>query len=175
MRRVLDWAANDVPLLVWLGVVTLLLLVLTGGCARPAPPPVFASAPPALQAPPSPVVVVGPDDCLEARAMQPAQRAPYVDARGVAECRAQVVPEPQVREMLADGVAATYWRELAEMERAYREADRASCEAEALRRLEYGLAMRREAQGARWAGVGLGVGGLVAGLALGLGAATVAP
>jgi len=120
----------------------LLCVLLLAGCGHA--PPVFSMAipempPPALVDLPPPE----PDACPAAEAMIPGEPAPYV-ADGLAVCRAQVVPEAQVLDLIQQQHLAEYYEAQASICRDYRTADRAIAEDVAARRWEERQALRRQ-------------------------------
>jgi len=104
--------------------IALLLLA----CVRPVAPVLFPE-PLADLHQPSPVLFEAADDeCVQAVAFTPTRPVPYLDADGVPTCRAQLVPESQVVELMADQDAAAYWQRVAEIGHSYRAMDRAWAE-----------------------------------------------
>lgn len=167
--------ASDMPVRAWTILVVLLLLVLSAGCRPPVAPPVYAlpvAAPPAL---PSPPEVAPTGDACDGGAVVPGEPMPGADAHGIATCRGQLVRDDDVIGWLAAEDDARACRELAAVAYEARLSDRALCEAEAARRWEGWQQAHRDAVALRWAGYGLGLSGLVVGLAVGLTAGMVAP
>lgn len=183
IARALRWAANDVPVWAWLLLVTLALLALTG-CQHPVPPPVFALPVEPLAPPDPPPVAAATGDACPDAALVPGEALPVEIAAAVriggsvaavASCRGQIMADATWDEYAALEDAAAYWQGIAEVQHDARVTDRAIAEAEAARRWEGWQEAHRDARALRWAGLGLGVSGLVVGVFVGVVAAGVAP
>lgn len=176
MRRAAHYAANEIPVWAWLIVVVLLFLVCSGGCVPKPPPPVFALAVEPLPTMPPPVPAGPTADACAPGVLLPGQPAPgVVVERGVpvATCRAQVVPDDEVLACFGAEDDAEAWQALARIQHDARAADRALCEDIAAERYRAAEDWRTEARTLRWAGYGLGLAGVVVGLAVGFVGGTV--
>jgi hypothetical protein len=115
----------------WAKVILLALLVgllaaLTG--CIPKAPPVFSAAVPEMTAPEYEVPPATADACPQAEPYIPGDVPPHV-TDGVVSCRAQVVPEHQVIDLLHSKALAEYYEDVAGICRHYRDLDRQHCEA----------------------------------------------
>jgi hypothetical protein len=108
-----------------------------------------------------------PDACAQTIPLIPGEVVgPELVVDGLAACRAQVVPEHRMLELLYDERIAVYWRERAERCGFYRELDRERAEQVCGQRWEYGMDVRAELRVARAALVGVGVASFLAGVGL---------
>lgn len=163
--------------------VLALMLAVLAGCPAKAPPSAFGTALPPLPAevlaePAPPTLAV--DACAVA-ALVPGSPLPaeIVDGalRGppVAACRGIVVDE---NELLAAGQCEADRERLQAYlvaEHAARAGDRSVCESVYASEWTYGQDLRRDNQVLRWSGYGLGVAGLLVGVAIGFATGAVTP
>jgi hypothetical protein len=163
----------------WVATVVVLFLLaamLLAACGPKVAPPVFAEAPPPIAEPVHEPWVAPTDTfpaCLPTSFLP--GRPPPLTADGKATCRGIVLPESDFVELHLCAADLPYWKAVAEGERVERLLDQARCEDVASARFVYGEEMRREARAKTWAGYGLGIGGLVVGVAIGLAASAVSP
>lgn len=89
----------------------LLLLALAARAAEPGEEPaLFPSPVPTAELPTLPEAPLPTADaCPAAAPLLPGQPAPYVDSRGRATCRAQVVPEAILHDLQRDAVRYPFW------------------------------------------------------------------
>jgi len=108
--------------------VPLLLVLLVVGCA-PKSVAVYTSAIPDTTPPVLTLLEVAEGDCPAESALVPGSPAPYVDAVGVAECGAVVLPVARASELYRDArVLLPYWREMTAAQVEGRQADRDHCQ-----------------------------------------------
>ena len=144
-------------------------------CAARTPPQVFAG--PLVAPPPLPPPVerpVAPDACPETRALLPGKPAPYTED-GIAICRAQVVPELQVYDLIEQADAGVYWSERSQSCEAYRIADRQHAQAASDTCWSEAEYLRGELRWSRAVAPAAFVGGVVVGIGVGIAAAAVSP
>jgi hypothetical protein len=154
-----------VPLLVVLGAV---------GCAARHPSTLYPTPPPPID-PPALSELPTVEGCPVTEAMNAGDPAPYVDAVGVAECTALLVPPSTYQLLLRDASELLpYYRERLAVERDGRVADRdrADWYVDQLASQEQDLL--REVRVLRFGVVGVAVVSVVAGIALGLAASDLA-
>lgn len=106
----------------------LLLLSLTA-CAARVPPHLWPEPIPPLPVAEPLVWELAGDDCPAPIAYLPGQPAPHVEG-GLVTCRAVLVPEARVAELLRLEADAEMWRATSELLRIERERDRRRCQAE---------------------------------------------
>ncbi len=151
-----------------------MLLFFLRACAKQEPPELFA----ALEPLPEPPIHVQPvdygDACPTSVPLLPGHAMPYM-VDGLAVCRAQVVPDARVLELLQGASDAEHWEKLAAISHQYRRADRAyaqasinSCRVE----LDYVSSELMISRASVPAGVVLGI---IFGAGVGIAAAEVAP
>ena len=153
-------AVARVPAWAWFLLAALLFVVCLSACGAKTPPELFVSP-----VPPLPVVehVTGEhhaDDC-DVTPLEP-------DAPPMA-CAGLVVPEGLVVEWYALPSEVEAWKAAAEHQRASCERDRGYAEAAYGQEWQAGRECRADARAMRWAGMGMGVGGVVLGLIVGYG------
>lgn len=152
-----------------------MIALLLFACATRTPAAVFPVPPPAPPAAPAPVEhPVEPDACDQAAPLIPGRPAPFT-VDGVAVCRAQVVPDAQVFDLLEQADAAIYWRDRTLACEAYRAADREHAQAVADSCWGQSEHLQGELRVARAVGPAVFVAGVAVGLGFGIAASAVAP
>jgi len=144
-----------------------ILALLLMGCASRTAPVLFPTPLPALTPAEAPPIAAQADECSLAAAYVPGRAPPFV-VDGLVTCRAQVVPESQVLELVVDADAAAYWEPVARACYDARTADRLHAQSSLELCHADGLYSEREARVLRVVAPALFTGGLVVGTALGL-------
>jgi hypothetical protein len=142
-----------------------ILLLLALGCAHKAPV-LFPEALPEVAPPETTTFEPVGDDCPK-MAVKPGQPFPHIDIDGNATCRAQLVPELRVYQLLDAQAHATYWSGVSSACYDARAADRRYAQT------NYGVCWQqkreaqKDAQVQRIVAGAAVVGGTVVGLAIG--------
>lgn len=153
-----------IPPAAWMLLFLLLVGVCAVACGPKVPPDLWASP-----IPPLPTVehVTGErhaDDC---------DVTPYAPDAPPLACSGLVVPEGLVTEWYAAGSEIEAWRASAEHQRASCERDRGYAEAAYGQEWQAHGQCRADLRAAKWAAVGTGIGGVVLGVLVGIGASAV--
>ncbi len=144
----------------------MIALLLATGCAKHAPPALFPvplpepSPPAAVQAP------VRDDACLDAMPYLTGKSPPFV-VDGLVACRAQVVPEQQVVQLVNDADAGLFWEPVAKACYDRSAADRILAQSTVNTLWHEKEEAKADARAGRWIGPALFVGGAALGLAAG--------
>lgn len=159
-----------VPPAIWVVLFLLLVGVCAVACTPKTPPKVFTEALPPIEEPAVTEWTPHPDDTLPACVVT--SYTPKTPALG---CRGVVVPESDYAALVTYETTCPYWEAVAKGERTERLLDWGRCEDVAAARWEATEELRRDNRALRWAGMGLGIGGVVLGVLVGFGAGQVAP
>lgn len=87
------------------------MILLLAACAAHQPPILFPTPLPDVALPETPEITISDNECDEAAPYKPGAPPPFV-VDGVVMCRAQVVPESQVLELLGARALGDYWGEV---------------------------------------------------------------
>lgn len=141
-------------------------------CVPKAPPVAFPTGLPDPAPPDLVPFEAAEDECAKAAPFIPGRAPPFLDD-GLAVCRAQVVPESQIVQLVQDADAAAYWRPVALACYERSEADRLHAQ-NMVNSLHYDReAHRQDAQSLRIAAPAVFVGGVIVGAGVGIAAAKV--
>ena len=148
--------------------VVVVVVHAVAGCATRGPSTLYPTPPPAID-PPALAELPAIEGCPATVGMDAGNPAPYVDAVGVAECSALVVPPATYQLLLRDASELLpYYRDRLTIERDGRVADRSLAEWYVGQLEDEGKALRRENLGFRIALPALVTIAVVAGVAAGL-------
>lgn len=87
-------------------------------CATRAPPVLFPEAPPEMVPPEAPTWQTAPDECALGQPFLPSQPPPYIvleKGQPIATCRAQLIPETRLADLLTAESDMMYWSEMAQI------------------------------------------------------------
>lgn len=152
-----------------------MLALLLVACLKSGGPTVYPVEQPELVTPERVELDPARDECAQVVPYLPGRPAPLLDEQGLVACRAQVVPESRLVQLLAAESLAPYWEAEARRCHEGRSRDRVWCQGVVdavdlrARQAERSLAVRSLVTGGLFV-VGLGVGYVV-----GVGIATAAP
>lgn len=104
-------------------------LLLLGACAARVPPHLHPDPVPPLPEPAPLAWEPAGDDCPAPAPYLPGRPAPHTEG-GLATCRAVLVPEARLAELLRLEADAELWRSVAHLHHAERERERRACQAE---------------------------------------------